>query len=177
MATLKSLVDETTDIKNELKTCHVNLKNNLIAKGVECSDNDKMSSLIDKVNGITIAQITAGDSILMYCDSSGYSYGEVSAGYFGTNFEYVFKAHGDYRLSINCKSSIGGSRVYIKFVILDENNLIIDEKAFSTVNSYFEEVFTDVIGVKKGHKATIMVTGPVNVWVNTFKVLCNLDFR
>ena len=42
MATLKSLVDETTNIKNELKECHSNLKNNLIEKGVECSDMDKM---------------------------------------------------------------------------------------------------------------------------------------
>ena len=49
MATLKSLVDETTDIKDELKSCHSNLKNTLIGKGVECSDTDKMSSLIDKV--------------------------------------------------------------------------------------------------------------------------------
>ena len=53
MATLKSLGDETTNIKNELKTCHTNLKNNLIAKGVECGDSDKISNLIDKVGDIT----------------------------------------------------------------------------------------------------------------------------
>lgn len=53
MATLKNLVHETTNIKNELVECHSNLKNNLIEKGVECSDTDKMSSLIDKVNNIT----------------------------------------------------------------------------------------------------------------------------
>lgn len=52
MATLSQLVAETTDIKNELVTCHSNLKNNLIEKGVECSDMDKMSSLIDKVGNI-----------------------------------------------------------------------------------------------------------------------------
>ena len=32
MSTLKQLVDETTNIKNELKTCHANLKNNLIER-------------------------------------------------------------------------------------------------------------------------------------------------
>ena len=53
MATLKSLVDETTNIKNELVECHNNLKNNLIEKGVECSDTDKMPSLIDKVKNIS----------------------------------------------------------------------------------------------------------------------------
>jgi hypothetical protein len=54
MATLKSLVDETTVIKNELKSCHTNLKNNLIAKGVECSDTDKMSSLVNKVGSVGV---------------------------------------------------------------------------------------------------------------------------
>ena len=53
MATLKQLVDETTNIKNELVICHTNLKNNLIEKGVECSDTDKMSRLIDIVGNIS----------------------------------------------------------------------------------------------------------------------------
>ena len=58
MATLKSLVDETTNIKDELKACHSNLKNNLIAKGVECSDTDKISALVDKVNAIETNETT-----------------------------------------------------------------------------------------------------------------------
>ena len=56
MATLKSLVDETTNIKNELVECHSNLKNNLIAKGVECNDTDKMLSLINKVENIELGR-------------------------------------------------------------------------------------------------------------------------
>ena len=44
-----SLVSELNNIADELVECHTNLKNNLIAKGVECSEEDKMSSLIDKV--------------------------------------------------------------------------------------------------------------------------------
>ncbi len=35
MATLKQLVDETANIKNELIACHTDLKTNLIDKGVE----------------------------------------------------------------------------------------------------------------------------------------------
>lgn len=53
MATLKQLVDETTNIKNELKACHTNLKNNLIDKGVECSNTDKLLSLVDKVGDVS----------------------------------------------------------------------------------------------------------------------------
>jgi hypothetical protein len=71
MATLKSLVDETTNIKDELVECHTNLKNNLIAKGVECSDNDKMLSLIDRVEEISTATtVKASDNILL---NFGYS--------------------------------------------------------------------------------------------------------
>lgn len=52
MATLKELVNEVTTIKNELKTCHTNLKNNLVSKGITVSSTDKMSSLIGKVANI-----------------------------------------------------------------------------------------------------------------------------
>lgn len=52
MATLKELVNEVTTIKNELKTCHTNLKNNLVSKGITVSSTDKMSSLISKVANI-----------------------------------------------------------------------------------------------------------------------------
>lgn len=54
MATLKELVNETTNIKNKLNTCHKNLKNNLENNGVACSDTDKMSDLVEKVNNIEI---------------------------------------------------------------------------------------------------------------------------
>ena len=56
MSTLKELVNETTNIKNELKTCHTNLKSNLIEKGVECSDTDKLLSLVDKVGEIKLGK-------------------------------------------------------------------------------------------------------------------------
>ena len=49
MATLKNLVDETTNIKNELKTCYTNLKNNLMEKGIDCSSSDKLQNLISKI--------------------------------------------------------------------------------------------------------------------------------
>lgn len=54
MSTFKNLVDETTDIKNELVECHSTLKKYLIEKGVECSDTDKIPTLINKVNDITV---------------------------------------------------------------------------------------------------------------------------
>lgn len=49
MATLKSLVDETTNIKNELKACHSNLASALTEKEIEVNSEDKLKNLIDKV--------------------------------------------------------------------------------------------------------------------------------
>ena len=75
MTTLKKLVDETTNIKDELVTCHTNLKNNLITKGVECSDADKLSSLVNKVGEIsTVVTVESSDNtrnsnmaLLLFC--------------------------------------------------------------------------------------------------------------
>ena len=71
MATLKSLVDETTNIKNELKSCHSNLKNNLINKGVSISSGDKLSTLVNKTNelGVKINK-QSGELVLNNTNSS-----------------------------------------------------------------------------------------------------------
>ena len=74
MTTLKTLVDETTNIKDDLKTCHTNLKNNLIKKGVECSDSDKMSSLIDIVGNIELGKKWASGEAMSTSNSNKISF-------------------------------------------------------------------------------------------------------
>ena len=74
MSTLKQLVDETTNIKNELKTCHANLKSNLIDKGVECSDTDKLLRLANKVGEIELGKKWAsGEYIVNFPSTFVYS--------------------------------------------------------------------------------------------------------
>ena len=68
MATLKSLVDETGNIKNEIKTCHTNLKNNLSTKGVNISSSDKLRDLVDKIENIsTTKNVVASDNVFYSC--------------------------------------------------------------------------------------------------------------
>lgn len=64
MSTLKQLVDETTNIKNELKTCHANLKANLIDKGVEVLKADKIANLVNKVGNIELGKKWASGTAL-----------------------------------------------------------------------------------------------------------------
>ena len=73
MATLKSLVNETTNIKNELIECYSNLKSNLIQKEVECSEDDKFSSLIEKINEISVGRKWAsGEDTLSHKNTGVY---------------------------------------------------------------------------------------------------------
>ena len=126
MATLKNLVDETTNIKNELKTCHSNLKNNLIAKGVECSDTDKMSSLVDKIAGIVVVDnVIAGESIQLF--------NYTSSGSIRINKNDVFKltssVNGSVKIKINYVCSGSGSSTYLS-IDLTRNEDIISSKSF-----------------------------------------------
>lgn len=52
MPTLSELVSETTTIKNNLNTCHSNLKTKLEKKGVAVSSSDKITDLINKIDSI-----------------------------------------------------------------------------------------------------------------------------
>lgn len=65
MATLSQLVTETTTIKNNLVSCHTNLKNNLTKKGVQCSSTDKLLSLANKVGEIELGKKWASGTATM----------------------------------------------------------------------------------------------------------------
>ena len=52
MATLKQLVDETTNIKNDILTCHAKLKTKLMDKYIEVLDTDKLIDMINKIEEI-----------------------------------------------------------------------------------------------------------------------------
>ena len=64
MATLSSLVAETTTIKNTLTTCHTKLKTKLTNKGVSVSSTDKLSTLIDKIDKIDNLSSATGDNVI-----------------------------------------------------------------------------------------------------------------
>ena len=112
MATLKSLVDETTNIKNELVECHTNLKNTLIEKGVECSDTDKMLSLVNKAGNIeTVSKVVASDNILCnFLATGNTSTGKLSIE--KEHFKCICTFEGSVRFSTNAINSGSGSGGY-----------------------------------------------------------------
>ena len=66
MSTLKELVNETTNIKNEIVNCYADLKDNLINMKINLVGSEKMLELIDKVLDIkTPTKVVAGNSIYL----------------------------------------------------------------------------------------------------------------
>ena len=144
MATLKSLVDETTNIKNELVTCHSNLKNNLIGKGVECSDTDKMLSLIEKVNTITMKAVP-GDTYYHYHDNNEAHLPNSMT--LISRFE-IKDLEGGYRLSFysahTTAVSSGSIGTYLIQVFRKGNVISSKEIVTSSVSSAYEIDFTSL---------------------------------
>lgn len=76
MSTLKQLVDETTNIKNELIACHTDLKNSLTKKGIKVLETDKMLNLIVKISnikGFKVSENPTQNSLIDYQFSSSIS--------------------------------------------------------------------------------------------------------
>ena len=131
MTTLKNLVDETTNIKNELVACHSNLKNNLIKKGVKCSSTDKMSSLIDKIDGIVVGDnVIAGSSLQLfnYTSSTTISIRK------GDVFKFTSNVNGSVKIKINyiCSGTGGNSLLNIDLI---RGESIISSQSF-TLKAY-----------------------------------------
>ena len=148
MATLKSLVNETTNIKNELKTCHTNLKDNLISKGVECSDSDKKSSLIDKVEDIErVKNVTISDNVLFDVSKTSYttsSYTEDEI------YSFYIALNGSLRVSARISSTgtlNSGAKSIFKLV---RNGEIIETSNTFSTNSNPLAISYDFKDIKNG---------------------------
>ena len=57
MATLKNLVNETTNIKNDIVTCHSSIIEKLNNKGIDAKQDEKLLSLINKIGNITLESL------------------------------------------------------------------------------------------------------------------------
>lgn len=176
MSTLKQLVDETTNIKNELKTCHSNLKNNLVGKDVELTGNEKLLELISKTEDLNKIVVTAGDET-QFCNL-GATYGVASTEY-KTIRSFTIPTDGAFRIkSYTCFNgaftSTSNGDNYMKFVI-QTNGVDVWESEeisnFAGTNATPKYLTADSIHVKKGSILMIktkaignsnMTTGLVN---------------
>lgn len=150
MATLKELVNEVTTIKNELKTCHTNLKNNLASKGVTVASSDKIASLINKIPSISTAtKVSASDNVLISFIGSdrltdvitvpGTASGSTKVPLCVFNFKNPFV--GSLRLYMEAYSKSYWSYAKFKFV---KNGQQVKLVSFSAQSSTFSVDFTNI---------------------------------
>ena len=127
MATLKQLVDKTTNIKNELKTCHANLKANLIDKGVEVQNDAKIGDLIGNVKNIqTVRGIVKGEGIIYKKDEIETFTSNKKTPY----IEYTMRSHGIITASYLGWSNI--SNTTYADIIVERNGVTIFTKTLDT---------------------------------------------
>ena len=143
MTTLKQLVNETTNIKNELTRCYDNLRANLTNKYVEVSNNDKLSSLISKVLDINTYKKIAGTEKVYMSDSNEYSSSNTSS------FEKLktYEINDNFESArFNFTNTSGGGYIKCEYV-QDGKILRTNQYSAGTPNITF-----DMSNVKKGDK-------------------------
>lgn len=150
MTTLKSLVDETTNIKNELKTCHTNLENNLVAKGVEVGSDEKLSNLIDYVAKLEIpnVSIVAGNSKIFYSGGSKSTY----MTQYQLIHSYQCLYNGTYRVTSKTRNGLSGNdyRIGIRYLIqIVRNDSVVKEVEFGHTDSNVVTKIDDISDIKK----------------------------
>lgn len=175
MTTLKSLVDETTKIKDELVTCYTNLKNNLVAKGVECGSKEKMSTLIGKVGDVkVIPNVIAGDSTVIFGTIERIGSTSSTPGYW--NYDLIkFYVNGSVRLNFD----IYTSKRYGKFkFILTSNSGVVkhESQVFEGVSGQTTLYTYDIDNIENGDVLSLDVTGMNSSYsssLNNLKISCD----
>lgn len=71
-STLSQVTLKVSDLKNEINNKRMTFKNNLIEKGISCSDDDKLSNLINKIPLLRVLSSypIAGDNYTLYSQGS-----------------------------------------------------------------------------------------------------------
>ena len=174
MATLKSLVDETSNIKNELVECHTNLVNNLNAKGVKVSSFDKLNTLIDKIETLKVISSipVAGTDVLLYTDSNEVKY--QTASYLKAH-EYLYTGdNGVLRLSIDLKGH-SGAGITSASINITRGGTITTLHTFETQASSYS-TFTYNANVLSGDIITIKIKSNSQIYTcysKNFKITCD----
>ena len=131
MATLKSLVDETTNIKNELVECHATLKNKLTEKGIECNNTDKILALINKVKNIQVSKkVIASENVLSGATRTGTGI-QVSGKTYVVVGKFYIGLSGSIRVTASVSSPNSNVTGYMKFNLVRDGNIQYSSTEFS----------------------------------------------
>ena len=159
MVTLKSLVDETTNIKDELVLCHTNLKNNLVNKGIAISPNAKLVSLISEVSEMKClpSSVTAGDDLRVFYDSTKYSVKSTTNSVLTST---VVQLPGSYRASFELAGS--GSKGTVGVIQHLRDSSVLSSKQFTDKNGQYGTTLyvLDITNVQKNDIIKFLAWGP-----------------
>lgn len=138
MANLKELVDEITNIKNELVTCHATLANTLTNKSIDVLETDKVLDLISKAGNLLNPIISYGDDIVYSTNNTTASninnLSYIKLRTFNTfntlsNAQYKIKSvKFSTSLSTNLQDYGGPRYLYLKMIVKDGSEEIMNKE-------------------------------------------------
>ena len=131
-SSLKDVIDMQSLLNNSIESQRLKLKNILISKGIECSDNDKLSKLIDDTDDIsTCTKIISSDNPQI---PENYITGRISTNSlaYQERIKFVSQCEGSLRCSIGAHNNYryGASThpyIYIKFCVIRYNGVSYEE--------------------------------------------------
>nr|DAE68335.1 MAG TPA: hypothetical protein [Caudoviricetes sp.] len=141
-SSLKEFVDHIDNVDKDVDYLRYSLKNNLIEKGVECSDTDKMSSLIDKVGDIGSIYIS---------DNEVVSIPEQIATAVSNQTLHLLSYKCNAKGSLRVSSELYGynSNSYFKIEHLSDN-IVVNSKKISSLTTAFIYYSYDLDNIKVG---------------------------
>lgn len=130
-SSLKELVDHIGNVDKDIDYLRDKLSDNLNSKGVECSSQDKMSSLIDMVNNIDSANnVIAGTTFQLF----NYKLSTDIAMTQNAVLEFSSNVKGSVKLQINYICSASGSSSSVNIDLIRDGS-IVSSKTFE-LNAY-----------------------------------------
>lgn len=151
-SSLKELVEHIGNIDKDIDYLKFKLSDNLKEKGVECSDTDKMSSLVDKVEKANTV-VMASDNILIENIDANYTY-YGTTNYLYSRFTSLF--NGSIRVHFKGKCATNGASGKCTFVHT-RNGVAVDSSSEIAVPYSIADIFYDFNNVLVGDTIEIYI--------------------
>ena len=164
---LKQAVDHSKKIKKEIEYQNLKLKNNLIEKGVECSDTDKMSSLIDNIR-FASSTVQVSNEYIMDLTSFTSSLVEYAKDSLVIDkLTFPFNGSIKFCFSLQCRATFHSATA--KIDLYSKDGLLKSTESFtttSTTNAYASKINCeyDILNIKESDYITVTALSTHNTY-------------
>ena len=174
-SSLQSIINENISIKDDISTCCDNFKNNLIDKGVEVLETDKMSDLVDKID-LLDKKKPIPDDLINSRDLISFSMEGLSPGFIRIPDSWIFLDPSTYvdvrsynfQTMVSENYDVGGLRNALSLdfeqIVNYRNDIYLISGGYTRVCHWDTKTFEDLTAIhgRRDYNGTILVQHPQN---------------